>query len=419
MNRLSTTSTQLAPVIAGYADRFHAAAGDQQHVASPLCAWMLLAICGRAVMGRDREILEAALGMDPAKAGRAAARLIDAPHPAFLAAFAVWTKPMNATSAFKNFLTELPVSTDRGPVPTRAQANEWMHRVSKGLIVSFHGNVDPPPDVLLASAIASRVRWAEPFQMVPAAQLGPRSPWAAKVKNVLKAPSSASVSHTQGIVSTRHAGDVAMHSALSRDGLLVTSVIAAPDVPAGAVLAAAHEIAHAHASRMLVTRSLYEMPTGDGHSWTILERQITTNAEDPNPEFFTAILPQWEAYGDHTLDKGKLGFDLAASSLAQCIGLPTAKVVAMQSATARYARLGFETGAAATALVFGSTAAAPGRKTKVREAILRFGHPYAVVASVSDMPQWDMEQHKMIGTRPWTGLPVFSAWITEPHEVTG
>jgi hypothetical protein len=291
-----------------------------------------------------------------------------------------------------------------------------VHRVSKGLIVSFAGQIDPPPDILLASAIASRVKWAEPFQMVPAMQLGQRSPWASKVKNALKAPSSAS--HTQGIVSTRRAGDVAMHSALSRDGLLVTSVIAAPNVAAADVLGAAYEIAHAHANRVLITRSLYELPVGDGHSWTILERQITTNAEEPNPEFFTAILPQWEAYGDHLLERGKLGFDLAANALAQCLGLSSARSVTMQSAMARYTRLGFEA-AAATSLVFSSNTASPGRKTKVRDAILRFGHPYAVVASVSDMPQWDVERHKMIGTRPWTGLPVFSAWITEPHEVTG
>jgi hypothetical protein len=35
---------------------------------------------------------------------------------------------------------------------------------------------------------------------------------------------------------------------------------------------------------------------------------------------------------------------------------------------------------------------------------LRFGHPYAVVALVQDV------------TSPWHGLPVFSAWVTEPEN---
>jgi hypothetical protein len=41
-----------------------------------------------------------------------------------------------------------------------------------------------------------------------------------------------------------------------------------------------------------------------------------------------------------------------------------------------------------------------------RHAELRFGHPYAVVALVQD------------DTSPWQGLPVFSAWVTEPENAS-
>jgi hypothetical protein len=48
-----------------------------------------------------------------------------------------------------------------------------------------------------------------------------------------------------------------------------------------------------------------------------------------------------------------------------------------------------------------------------REATLRFGHPHAVVAVTHD------ERRGPSSTRvpsPWHGLPVFSAWVTQPAE---
>ncbi len=42
-----------------------------------------------------------------------------------------------------------------------------------------------------------------------------------------------------------------------------------------------------------------------------------------------------------------------------------------------------------------------------REVVLRFGHPYAVVAVTTDTPGY---------SGPWHGLPVFSAWVSEPDD---
>jgi hypothetical protein len=47
----------------------------------------------------------------------------------------------------------------------------------------------------------------------------------------------------------------------------------------------------------------------------------------------------------------------------------------------------------------------------LRTAELRFGHPYAVVAVTTD-DNWSA------GRRPWEGLPVFSAWITQPEDAS-
>jgi hypothetical protein len=44
-----------------------------------------------------------------------------------------------------------------------------------------------------------------------------------------------------------------------------------------------------------------------------------------------------------------------------------------------------------------------------REAELRFGHPYAVVALTTAGSE---------AASPWHGLPVFSAWISEPDDAS-
>ena len=44
-----------------------------------------------------------------------------------------------------------------------------------------------------------------------------------------------------------------------------------------------------------------------------------------------------------------------------------------------------------------------------REVVLRFGHPYAVVAVTTDADG---------SAAAWHGLPVFSAWVSEPEDAT-
>ena len=73
----SAATAVLADAVAGYASRFHAAVGARHHVASPLGAWLLLALIGDA--GET-------LGMPAADAARHARELLDDTHPAVAAA---------------------------------------------------------------------------------------------------------------------------------------------------------------------------------------------------------------------------------------------------------------------------------------------------------------------------------------------
>ena len=79
---------------------------------------------------------------------------------------------------------------------------------------------------------------------------------------------------------------------------------------------------------------------------------------------------------------------------------------------ARYSRTGFEA-AAVTALAVRLSAMLP-RTGPLRTADLRFGHPFAVVAVAAD--DISSRPSRPPAAAAWRGLPVFSAWVTEPQD---
>jgi hypothetical protein len=81
---------------------------------------------------------------------------------------------------------------------------------------------------------------------------------------------------------------------------------------------------------------------------------------------------------------------------------------------ARYSRTGFEA-AAVTAIAIELAALVSGRR---REAELRFAHPYAAVAIATDPEGAGQRRGGRVSHGPWHGLPVFSAWVSEPEDAT-
>jgi hypothetical protein len=396
-----------------YAGRFHQVACAGHHVASPLGAWLLLALAGPACTGDDRRELEEILGADAGAAAGFAAELLANPHPLVPAAAAVWgtgTGPLSKTVTA--WLAGLPPQVDTGPVPAQADLNSWARRHTFGLIDRFPLE-DGTLIWLLATALATRVSWERPFDLARAATLGPASPWAAALTRVLATPQAPwpgpVPGHDAFIAATGAAGEVAVHAATARGGLLVVSVIAAPEVPAADVIAAAYDLGTGLAAdRPVSRRSLFDLPAGDGPAWTITEEPVQTTAPGGREEVCTAVLPAWSAQSTHPLTDPALGFATVRHALD-----PVDPWDARQAAMARYTRTGFEA-AAVTAL--GIALAAVARRPGMRRtAQLRFGHPFAVVAVVAD----GATDSRHPGPRgPWHGLPVFSAWITRPEDAT-
>jgi len=400
---VTLTATDIAAALAGYARRFHAVAGSRHNVGSPLGAWLLLALCAQASDGETRRILNATLGTDPGAGAELASALLASPHPLVPVGAAVWHGQSGISEALSRWMAGLPPEVDRGPLVSQAELDAWARRHTSGLIERFPLD-DPSIWLLVATVLATRVSWERPFDLAPARALGPSSPWADRLSQVLRTPDGPG--HDQFVAATGAAGDVAVHTARARGGLLVTSVAAAPDVPVADVLGAAYDLAPALATGGPVSRrSLFDLPLGDGPQWVISERTETARGPAPPQERCAAVLPAWSAQSQHNLAEPGLGFTAAAAALA-----PGEPWQARQSAMARYGRVGFE--AAAVSAVGVALAMTTPRQILVRSAELRFGHPYAVVAVTVDPPGTAAAGHRS----PWHGLPVFSAWVADPED---
>jgi hypothetical protein len=271
--------------------------------------------------------------------------------------------------------------------------------------------------VLLASALATKVSWEMPFVLVPSATLGSSNHWAASTEQVLASPVG-DPRHDQFITETEQAGTIIVHSARARGGLRVISVAAAlADVPASDVIHAAYEVACAEAVEPRSVRrvSLFDLPLGEGPTWMIQEDEVETPAPEGREERCRAVLPAWSVQSQMDLARNGLGFSAAAKALAEALGLGDLQYGAAQSAVARFTRVGFE---AAAVTDFAVRMSRPRMVHGLRRtADLRFGHPFAVVAvTVDDDPRTSVRngQHG-----PWHGMPVFSAWVTEPSEADG
>lgn len=403
---MTAATAELARCVTGYAARLHAAAGRRHNVASPLGAWLLLALAAPASAGDDRAVLTDVLGCDADTAARYAARLLAHPHPVVASAAAVWTRAgTELTEHARQWRDSLPAAVESGDLPDQSALDRWAREHTFGLIDRF------PLDareayLVLASALATKVSWAAPFTLAPATSLGPASAWSTALSRVLRTPAMAPPgAHRQFIAATGPAGAVAVHAAAARDGLAVYSVAGSRDADYLDVLTAAHQIACADVAGTSVDRlDLHSLPLGDGPAWVLREELAASPADK-----YTSALPAWSARSDHDLSDPGLGFAAAASGLTTNRGDSWA---ARQAAMARYSRTGFEAAAVTTMAM--ASAMRSERPRRVAE--LRFGHPYAVVAVAGGSAGAEAETEG--AAAEWQGVPVFSAWVSEPEDAT-
>jgi hypothetical protein len=217
---MALTGSGLVVPLARYARRFHQVAGAGHHVASPLGAWLLLALAGPACAGDDLRQLEEILGADAGAAAGFAAELLACPHPLVHAAAAVWGGSGFAGARIASWRDGLPPQVDTGPVPGQAELDAWARQHTLGLIDRFPIEDGGTLSWLLATVLAARVSWERPFDLAPASALGSSSPWAATLTSVLRTPHGPAngpvPGHDQFIAATDAAGEVSTGLRCSR-----------------------------------------------------------------------------------------------------------------------------------------------------------------------------------------------------------
>jgi hypothetical protein len=414
---VTTASPSTASLVARYADRFDAAMGATGHtVASPLGAWLLVALAAPLTTGAERVAVEEVLGTDADDAHSRVTELVAHAHPAVGHAVAVWHRAERVRPVFSEWSASL-IDVETGTVPTPQAADHWVAEHTNDLVEHFPVPIDDLTAIVLASALATKVNWTVPFETVSSRMLmtdhewpPPPDSWAAQVQTALQTPDDG---HEVHVFDTERAGPVGVHAAAAREGLLVVSVIADPSVARPDVRAAAHDVAATLcgiASPSARRIALADLPLGRGHSWIVIDVEVDAD-RDPRAEASTAVLPAWACRADHDLlAVGAPGVPETLAAIADLIddsaGPPDVK--AGQGVAARITAEGFEA-AAVTALegleLGGSI---PARTLRRRSLAMSFGRAYAAVAVARDdaapTPQG------------WHGVPVFSAWIEEPAE---
>ncbi len=399
-----------ARVLSRYALGVHRRAKAEHHAASPLGAWLIPALCAGAAQGRVRDELGRALGVDPKEAFAHALGLLGGPHPVVGCGIGLFGRGVADGDRLSTLRHVLPSLVAIGEIPNAAALDAWVAARSFGLIDHVPVDLDSRTAVLMLGLLATKVSWSRPFEVVSGSTLGRSSPWS--LDHVLRAPIG-DARHRSFIAIHERVGDLAVHLAQARGGLVVGCVLGAADVPALEILAAAHDvvIAEVHAAGSVARRSLFDLALGEGPMWTITEQEGQTSVADGREERCVALLPAWSARSVIDLDGPELGFSSAASTLADLLGLKTERSRACQGVVARYGAVGFEAGAVSA---LATLLRAPlGRRGRWRVAKLRFGYPFAVVA-VTTTDESDPGASET--TKRWQGLPVFSAWITSPEE---
>jgi len=337
--------------------------------------------------------LDEYLGMPGEQADRVLRALLANPHPAVAAALAWWTVPEARSGAIQNRLGRLPGAVTVGDIPSQAEADEWAAEHTFGLIERFPTNLDPQTWLVMASALATRVSWTNPFLLAPSAELGDDSPWRASLSLVLRSRKE----HGVGLVSSP-VGMLAVHVASAEEGVDVCSVIGPPDVPAAELIAA-------WLSGATERCDLFEVELGDGHAWSLTE----LGGDTATSGWTTAVLPAWSTSSEFNLMNPSLGFVAAMTLLNADLPERAPLAGAHQAARAEYSRTGFQGAAVTDEIAITATY----RLGPRRDLTVRFNRPFAVFATaVHHQGQRGKPQS------PWHELPVFSGWITEPSDIT-
>ncbi|GGQ08107.1 hypothetical protein GCM10010215_36650 [Streptomyces virginiae] len=377
-----------------------AASGGGGTVFTAAGVWPLLALLADGSAGPARDELAQALGIPADDAAAAARELLAALDGVrgLSAATGLWAAadlPLE-----EGWSAGLPPGT-RGTLTGDPEGDgkvldAWASDRTGGLVDRMPVTLQPDTRVVLASALALTLKWAEPFHEFP--RYGSDGPWAGRhLRNLVRTtPSLAPVRVAEG-----SAGPVTILEVTgARDmDMDVHLLLGGPSAPAAEVLATGV----AAAGGALPSVGGDALPDGSpGPGLGI----ATVDASGPQPRLcVTTVAFSLSAEHDLLEDAALFGLLTATDSdYGHFPGIsagPLAISSARQSAMARFHAEGFEA-AAVTAIAARPGGAARRASHRARRADVRFDRPFGFLAV-----------HRA------SGLVLAAGWVTDPEPAVG
>ncbi len=348
--------------------------GDETSAVSYVGLWLLLASLAPVV--KDVAAFRTVVGLTPSEAEEAAKQMLDEPHPIVATALGAWLREDVILPA------DLPFAV--ATLPAKDALDEWARRETRGVVRTFPLDIDQDTMLILASALVLTPRWnggmsrADDDMLVLAGGL-------------------------QAVVETS-VGPVAVARPDTDDQVDVVSVIAAREVAPGDVWTAVDEVVSILDDGGLRNNSFPEGLSADevesGHAWTSQEtvRECWGDLPSEGSQVWEARLPEWSVIETHVLDSAP-GVDLVAQPI-QAMLPERADLSCRQNVSASYDEDGFSA-AAVTALGLAGSALPRAELRTVRQVVLTFDRPHAVIA--------------IARSGAWDRIPLFQAWV-DPEE---
>lgn len=355
----------------------HAATEDAGTVFTAAGVWPLLALLADGAAGPARAELAQALGIPADAAAEAARKLLAALDGVrgLRAATGLWARG------------ELPLEeswTDRLPAGTRGTLtgdgdtdrkalDAWAAGGTGGLVEKMPVHLDEDTRLVLASALALRLRWIQPFE--PSYAMPEEGPWAHRPLLGLRR-STALLDRVR--VAETATGPVTVLEVVGDGGVDVHLVLGEPQAPPGQTL---------RAGIAVVTRAVHStgaslLPEGDPGPGL---RIGTVGSAEPQHRLDIATVA-FDVRAEHDLLAPVRLFGLESASDDRFGHFPgissehLAVASARQSALARFHAEGFEAAAVTAVAVAAAGCGMPRLRYRVRRARVAFHRPFGFVA---------------------------------------
>ncbi|MBW5486386.1 serpin family protein [Streptomyces bambusae] len=352
-----------------------AGAGERSTAFTAVGVWPLLALLAHGAEGAARAELEEALGLPAAEAAAAARELLGGLGAVggLDTATGLWVR--RGLGLEPDWSAALPEGV-RGeltgdPAADQALLDAWAARCTDGLIESVPSPVDGGTLLVLASALALRLRWIRPFDAVP--EEIPEGPWAGRTVTGLTRV-TALLDRVR--VARPPSGPVTLLDVVGDRGVDVHLVLGEPDAAPGDVLRGGI----AAVTRAVPSTGASALPAGSPGPGLRIGTAVSLDREPMlrvNTVAFSVdgrhdLLEQAGLFGLATASDAGFGHFPGISRTPLAVGS------AGQSAMARFHAEGFE--AAAVTDIGVAAGCGVGPMYRVRRAEVSFHRPFGFLA---------------------------------------